>query len=142
MCTNCYLHTKSKHTGVEIHIPWCLVPDSRHVAKNGQLSCRQKEERADVTSLSHIGIFVRGVLGSFNVLLVDQHLDALLDDRDGGGEPRLVKTRLHNYTNWPSTTSNAHLGSHSREQVPKNTTKYSFKWCLKTTYMLPNSADF
>ena len=59
------------------------------MAKNGQLSCRQKEERADVTSLSHIGIFVRGVLGSFNVLLVDQHLDALLDNGDGWGKASL-----------------------------------------------------
>ena len=25
----------------------------------------------------------------------------------------------------------AHLGSHSREQAPKNTTKWPFKWCLK-----------
>ena len=39
--------------------------------------------------LGHIRIFIRGVLGSFDVLLVDQHLDALLDDGDGRGEARL-----------------------------------------------------
>ena len=27
--------------------------------------------------------------------------------------------------------SSAHLGSHSREQAPKNITKYPFKWYLK-----------
>ena len=62
------------------------------MAKNGQLSCRQKEESvgSDATSLlGHIGIFVRGVLGSFDVLLVDQHLNALLDNRDGRCKARL-----------------------------------------------------
>ena len=91
MCTNGYLHTKSKHTGVAIHISRCLIPDSGHMAKNGQLSCRQKEEssREWRYSLCHIGIFVCGVLGSFDVLLVDQHLNALLDNGDGRGKARL-----------------------------------------------------
>jgi len=40
--------------------------------------------------LSHVGIFVGGVLRSLNVLLVDQHFDALLDDGDGRGEARLA----------------------------------------------------
>ena len=44
---------------------------------------------AQVAKLGHVRIFVRRVLGSLNILLVNQHLDALLDDGDGRGEARL-----------------------------------------------------
>ena len=53
-----------------------------------QLSCCKMED-SDATSLGHVGIFVRGVLGSFNVLLVNQHLNALLDNGDGWGKASL-----------------------------------------------------
>ena len=66
------------------------------MAKNGQLSFRQEEEsgESDATSLGHIGIFVRGVLGSLDVLLVDQHLNALLDNGDGRGETCLQQGNI------------------------------------------------
>ena len=58
------------------------------MAKNDELSSCQKDESgdSDATSLGHVGIFVRGVLGSLDVLLVDQHLNALLDNGDGRGK--------------------------------------------------------
>ncbi len=39
--------------------------------------------------LGHVGVLVRAVGGPLNVLLVNQHLDALLDDGDGGRETSL-----------------------------------------------------
>ena len=55
-------------------------------------SCKMEEGGdSDATSLGHVGIFVRGVLGSLDVLLVNQHLNALLDDGDGRGETCLQR---------------------------------------------------
>merc|ERR550517_2113887 len=47
-------------------------------------------EDSDATNLGHVGIFVSGVLGSLDVLLVDQHLNALLDNGDGRGKTCLA----------------------------------------------------
>ena len=58
-----------------------------------QLSCCKMED-SDATSLGHVGIFVRGVLGSLDVLLVDQHLNALLDNGDGRGETCLQQGNI------------------------------------------------
>ena len=52
---------------------------------------------AQVAKLGHVRIFVRRVLGSLNILLVNQHLDALLDDGDGGGESCLQQCNMYNY---------------------------------------------
>ena len=48
-------------------------------------------------SLGNVGIFVCRVLGSLDVLLVDQHLDALLDDGEGGRKPGL-QAKVYQYS--------------------------------------------
>jgi hypothetical protein len=42
-----------------------------------------------VEGLGHVGVLVRAVGSPLNVLFVNQHLDALLDDGDGGRETSL-----------------------------------------------------
>jgi hypothetical protein len=43
------------------------------------------------SGLGHVRVLVRAVGRALDVLLVNEHLDALLDDRDGGSEPSLNK---------------------------------------------------
>ena len=50
-------------------------------------------------NLGHIGVFVSTVLCPLNILLVYQHLDTLLDNRDGGSKSCLkdILVRFHSH---------------------------------------------